>query len=175
MDHYAILGISKTATDAEIKKAYRKLAMQYHPDKNPGNKEAEEKFKKIADAYAVLGDPEKRKDYDTPRSTNSSSKFGGFGFDEFVHNFNSQGFRNAREYHNTRARASQGRTHAAPPTTDHLNITVATKIKLEEALVAKKIEISFKRFKISYTGRSGELLNYTKDEEEREISIQEDS
>ncbi len=64
MDYYEILGISKTATKEEIKKAYRRLAMKYHPDKNPGDKEAEEKFKLINEAYQVLSDDEKRAIYD---------------------------------------------------------------------------------------------------------------
>ena len=59
-DLYEILGISKNATAEEIKKAYRKLAIQYHPDKNPGDKSAEEKFKEIAESYAILSDPDKR-------------------------------------------------------------------------------------------------------------------
>ncbi|MEO5563140.1 MAG: J domain-containing protein [Chitinophagaceae bacterium] len=63
-DYYKILGIDKKASDVDIKKTYRKLAVQYHPDKNPGNKEAEEKFKLINEANEVLGDPEKRKKYD---------------------------------------------------------------------------------------------------------------
>jgi len=64
LDYYAILQISRDATGAEIKKAYRKLAIQYHPDKNPGDKEAEEKFKLINEAYGVLSDEEKRAIYD---------------------------------------------------------------------------------------------------------------
>jgi curved DNA-binding protein len=72
-DYYELLGVSKTATDEEMKKAYRKLAKKYHPDKNPGNKEAEEKFKLISEAYAVLSNPEKKKQYD---------QFGMGGFQE---------------------------------------------------------------------------------------------
>src|SRR5215210_2900119 len=63
-DHYKVLGVDRKATADEIKKAYRKLARQYHPDKNPGDAKAEERFKQISQAHDVLGDPDKRKDYD---------------------------------------------------------------------------------------------------------------
>ena len=64
-DPYAVLGVSKSATQDEVKKAYRKLAMQYHPDKNKGDKKAEAKFKEISAAYEILGDAKKRKEYDS--------------------------------------------------------------------------------------------------------------
>ncbi len=63
-DYYEVLGIGKNATDAEIKSAYRKLAKKYHPDLNPGDKDAEEKFKEVNEANDVLSDPDKRKRYD---------------------------------------------------------------------------------------------------------------
>ena len=74
-DYYKILGVDKSAGIDDIKKAYRKLALKYHPDKNPGNKDAEEKFKKISEAYAVLSDAEKRQEYDNFGSQAFSQRF----------------------------------------------------------------------------------------------------
>jgi molecular chaperone DnaJ len=76
-DYYEILGVNRSATDDEIKKAYRSLAMQYHPDRNQGDKEAEDKFKEVAEAYEVLADPNKRSAYD--RFGHDGLKGGGFG------------------------------------------------------------------------------------------------
>lgn len=86
-DYYKILGVEKNATRDEIKKAYRKLAMKYHPDHNQGNKEAEEKFKQITEANEVLSDPEKRKKYDALGSNWKQYQSGGQGFDSFFNNF----------------------------------------------------------------------------------------
>lgn len=74
-DYYEVLGVKKGASADDIKKAYRKLAMKYHPDKNPEDKNAEEKFKEISEAYAVLSDAEKRKEYDAYGSEGFSRKF----------------------------------------------------------------------------------------------------
>jgi curved DNA-binding protein len=74
-DYYRILGVAKNATPEAIKKHYRKLAMEYHPDRNKGDKEAEEKFKNINEAYAVLSDPQKRKQYDTFGSARFHQRF----------------------------------------------------------------------------------------------------
>jgi len=83
-NYYDILGVSKSATADEIKSAYRKLALKYHPDRNPGNKAAEDKFKEIAEAYSVLGDEKKRKEYDNPAGSfgGSGSYYTDGGFDD---------------------------------------------------------------------------------------------
>ncbi|HFQ80548.1 MAG TPA: J domain-containing protein, partial [Desulfobacterales bacterium] len=75
MDYYKVLGVNKQATKDEIKKVYRKLALKYHPDRNKGDKQAEEKFKQISEAYAVLSDPEKKKQYDTFGSADFQKRY----------------------------------------------------------------------------------------------------
>jgi molecular chaperone DnaJ len=86
-DYYEVLGVTRTATEIELKSSYRKLAMQHHPDKNPGNKAAEERFKEAAEAYAVLCDPEKRSLYDRfGHQGVRSAAGGGAGFDPSVFN-----------------------------------------------------------------------------------------
>ncbi len=86
-DYYEILGVEKNADESTIKKAYRKLAMQYHPDKNPDNKAAEEKFKEASEAYEVLSDASKRQIYDQYGHAGIENQFGGGGFswDNFTH------------------------------------------------------------------------------------------
>ncbi|MDX9908295.1 MAG: molecular chaperone DnaJ [Mariniphaga sp.] len=83
-DYYEVLGVSKDASAEEIKKAYRQKAMQYHPDKNPGNKEAEDKFKEAAEAYEVLRDPEKKQRYDQFGHAGMGGAAGGGGFGGFT-------------------------------------------------------------------------------------------
>lgn len=98
-DYYEVLGVGKNASDDEIKKAYRKLAIKYHPDKNPGDKEAEEKFKEISEAHEVLSDKQKRARYDQFGHAGvggaSGNPFGGTGGNPFQggqYSFNGQSF-----------------------------------------------------------------------------------
>ena len=86
-DYYKILGVEKSATKEEISKAFRKLALKYHPDKNPNNKAAEEKFKEITEAHEVLSDPEKRKKYDALGANWNRYQTSGGGFEDFFSQF----------------------------------------------------------------------------------------
>ena len=87
-DYYEVLGVKKNASDADLKKAYRDLAKKYHPDKNKGNKEAENRFKEISEAYAVLSDKDKRSQYDRLGAEafgpGGANPFAGFDFSEFM-------------------------------------------------------------------------------------------
>lgn len=102
-DYYQVLGVDKKASADDIKKAYRKLALKWHPDKNPNNKTAEEKFKKISEAYAVLSDTEKRQQYDQFGSADQFRQqysqediFRGFDLDEILRSFGFGGARGGR-------------------------------------------------------------------------------
>lgn len=93
MDYYEILGVNKGSSPSDIKKAYRKLALKHHPDKNNGGKDSEAKFKEISEAYAVLSDPEKKKQYDLYGSTNFHQRysqediFRGFDLNDILRQF----------------------------------------------------------------------------------------
>ena len=88
-DYYEVLGVARSVTPEELKRSYRKLAMQYHPDRNPGDHAAEERFKEIGEAYSVLSDPQKRQRYDTFGHAGSGMPdFGGFSFDSAFDLFN---------------------------------------------------------------------------------------
>ncbi len=110
---YDALGVSKSASQDEIKKAYRKLARQYHPDTNSGDKEAEERFKEIQGAYDVLSDPEKRKQYDAFGSADGRTGFPGGGAGNFNFDFGDisdllRGFGDIFGRGQTRERAGRG-------------------------------------------------------------------
>lgn len=143
-DYYQVLGVSRNCTCEEVKKAYRKKALQYHPDKNPGDKEAEEKFKEAAEAYSVLMDPEKRSIYDRYGHQGlrgeGFSGFSGFDssifqdFEDILGNFFNFGFGDIFGGSRTGRRYPQkGR-----------DLAVEVKINLEEAAsgVEKEIQIS---------------------------------
>jgi len=110
-DYYQVLGVEKKASADDIKKAYRKLALKWHPDKNPNNKTAEEKFKKISEAYAVLSDPEKRNQYDQFGSADQFRQrysqediFRNFDLDEILRSFGFGGIKGGRATFRTNRR-----------------------------------------------------------------------
>jgi len=149
-DFYEILGVTKTAEQAEIKKAYRKLAIKFHPDKNPDNKEAEEKFKEAAEAYEILSDQQKRARYDRYGHAgvggNAGGGFGGRGgmtmediFSQFGDIFNDSPF---ESFFGQRGGAG-GRGGARPRGQRGSNLRIKVSLSLEEieAGVTKKIKV----------------------------------
>lgn len=155
-DYYSILGVNRDATTDDIKKAYRKLAHQYHPDKNPGNKEAETKFKEINNAYQVLGDDQKRAQYDRfgVDPSNNTSGQGGFAGNPGGMDFNfdfggSGGFEDLNEVFETFfgggfAGSQKSRSRTGPSRKRGIDIEMELPMTLEEAASGFEKEISFK-------------------------------
>lgn len=139
-DYYEVLGVEKSASDADIKKAYHSLAKKYHPDMNPGNAEAEQKFKEVNEAYAVLSDQDKRQKYDTYGHdafdpTSGGTGFGGFDFDmggfgDIFSSFFGGG-------------ASSSRRNNGPVRGDDVGARIT--VSFEEAVFGVKKEVSYKR------------------------------
>ena len=155
-DYYQTLGISKNASSKEIKTAYRKVAMKYHPDKNPGNSSAEEKFKQAAEAYSILSDDQKRAQYDQfghAAFTQSSASGGGFHnmdlndiFDHFGDIFSSSGFGSIF------GNSGGGRSQSGMMRGSDLKITIS--LTLEEIYKGTDKKVKIKRFE-SCTDCSG--------------------
>lgn len=143
-DFYEVLGIAKNATEAEIKKAYRKMALKYHPDKNPGDKEAEDKFKEAAEAYEVLSDANKKSRYDQYGHAGLGGGAGGFGggmnMDDIFSNFGDI-FGGAFGGGNGSFGGSRG---GGQRVTRGTNLRVKMKLTLEEIAegVSKKIKVN---------------------------------
>ena len=149
-DYYKILGVNKDASQEEIRKAYKKLALKYHPDRNPGDKKAEEKFKEAAEAYEVLGNKEKREEYDNPHSefdfrTSGGPDFGGMGMDDILRHFGFGGMD-----------FDFGSTRREPRNVKGTNIRITLKLTLEDAYNGVTKKIKYKRFEpCDHCGGSG--------------------
>jgi molecular chaperone DnaJ len=141
-DYYELLGVERTAGDAELKKAYRQLAMQLHPDRNPGDKKAEERFKQVSEAYAVLSDPDKRAHYDRFGTAPGAGAGGGFEsgfgtlFEDIFENFFSAGGGGRRG----RSRAQRGE-----------DLQYELKVTLEEAAAGLETKVQIPRLEACET------------------------
>ncbi|MBR1944109.1 MAG: molecular chaperone DnaJ [Alphaproteobacteria bacterium] len=148
-DYYAILGVNKSSSQEEIKKAYRKLALKYHPDRNPGDKNAEEKFKEINEAYDVLKDDQKRAAYDRYGSSafqnGGPSGFSSQGFSDFsdISDIFSNVFGDIFGNGNAASGSRGGQRRSSPPGS---NIRYDITITLEEALKTTKKNIRYKTY-----------------------------
>ncbi|MFA6065822.1 MAG: molecular chaperone DnaJ [Candidatus Babeliaceae bacterium] len=143
-DFYTILGVTKTASQDDIKAAYRKLALKYHPDRNPGNKEAEEQFKEAAEAYEVLSDAQKRQQYD--QFGHAGQNMGGFGSgsgsaDDIFENFGDI----FSDLFGTGQQRRRGKKAGPTPKRGH-DIGQETAITLEESFLGAKKEITYYHF-----------------------------
>lgn len=148
-DYYQTLGVSKDATKDEIKKAYRKLAMQYHPDRNPGNKEAEEKFKEAAQAYEVLSDETKRRQYDQfghdGFQNMGAGGPGGMSMDDIFASFGDIfGGQFGDIFGGGRSSSRQGRGQPQPQQGHDIYKEIT--ITLKDAFLGKKEEVGYYRF-----------------------------
>lgn len=151
-NHYTTLGVSESATLDDIKKAYRKLALQYHPDRNPGDKKAEDKFKEITEAYEILSDENKKGSYDYDRRTGGTSSSGGFDFndmdmDDILRQFNmkwrgANGFEEFFKASNASGKYGQGAKSTPAKGTD---IKIEIPLTIEESVMGKEVEMEFYR------------------------------
>lgn len=141
-DYYEVLGVSKNATPEELKKVYRKLAVKYHPDKNPGDKAAEEKFKEAAEAYAVLSDQKKRAQYDQFGHSMGSQGFGGFNnMEDIFESFGGDVFGDIFDNFFGGSGRRGGGSRAARGSDLQYN----TEIEFEEAAFGKEMDIEVPR------------------------------
>ena len=132
---YQLLGVSKNASQEEIKKAFRKLAIRFHPDKNPGDKKAEEKFKEIGEAYDILSDPQKRQKYDNP-------VFGQFEEHPWNRRARTAAW-DASSYEELFRRAGFGFSFSRPKTKKSNNISINLFMTFQESILGKEVEIKF--------------------------------
>lgn len=146
-NHYQTLGVPEDATADDIKKAYRKLALQCHPDRNPGDKKSEEKFKEITEAYEVLSDENKKGSYDYDRRTGGGNPFSGngdmnFDMEDILRQFNQAGHKYDFSSFFNQGKYGQGSRSKPAKGTD---IKIEIPLTVEESLMGKEVEMEFYR------------------------------
>lgn len=143
---YEVLGVAKTATTEEIKKAYRALALKYHPDRNPNNKEAEDKFKEAAHAYEILSDEKKRKQYDTFGHTDAGMGHGGHGNVNMDDIFGQFGDIFGDIFGGGRQQRSRAKKRSGPEPIRGHDLAKEVTISLKDAYLGTQIETAYSHF-----------------------------
>lgn len=149
-NYYEILEVNSTASAEDIKKSYRRLSKIYHPDANSGDKNAEERFKKISEAYSIISDPNKRNQYDLKLN---GSKINATSFEEWVNNMNDE----FKETYSRRSGFSSSRFRNPKQNIDHLNINKTLEVDIKNLVTSDPIQLIYEKIEIAPDMKSAKV------------------